>query len=96
MGRIKPIEEAQFVNMDDSALLNLIGALWENIKNIDERMKEDVYIQKIEEDLKEYKLQKYVDEQKAYKAKLKASRAMAKARGLKFELPRRKGDDEDE
>lgn len=88
------IGESQFVEMEDSDLIALIGSLWEHIKTIDEKMKSDGHIQRVEEELKEYKLLNYVDEQKAYKLKLKASRAVAKARGLRFTLPVRSEDEE--
>lgn len=93
MGKVKHIEMSQMVELPDDALLKMVGSLWENIKQINERMKEDQHIQRVMEELTEYKADKYLDELKHIKVKLKASRALAKARGLKFELPK---SDEDE
>lgn len=93
MGRI--IEESHFADIKDEDLIKLIGSLWEHIKTIDETMRADQHIQQVEEKLKEYKIEKYLDEQKAYKLKLKASRAVAKARGLKFTIPKNEANDDE-
>ncbi len=89
------IGESHFAEMEDADLIKLIGSLWEHIKAIDEKMGADQHIVRVLEELKEYKLENYIDEQKAYKLKLKASRAVAKARGLKFDLPRRSDNEQE-
>jgi len=81
---VNPIQEIQFVDMEDKELLELLGFLYEEGKVLTEKMKADPHIQRLEEQLNEYKDEHYRDDMKLYKAKLKAVRAHAKARGLKF------------
>lgn len=84
MSKVSVIQEASFVDMSDDALLELLGYLHEEVKNTDERMKADPEVQRMEEELKEYKNENYIEDKKAAAQKLKGVRLMAKARGLKF------------
>ena len=84
MSKVTVTQEAAFVDMTDDALLELLGYLHEEVKNVDERMKADPHIQRVEEELKEFKDENYLDDKKACMQKLKAVRLMAKARNLKF------------
>ena len=81
---VDPIQEIQFVDLEDKELLELLGFLHEEGKVLGEKMKADGHIQRVEEELKAYKDEHYRDTIKLYRAKLKAVRAHAKARGLKF------------
>lgn len=83
----KAIQEAQLVDLTDAQLVDLIGTLWESIKQIEERMRNDAEIEALQERLKELKGIKYLDEQKRYKARLKAARTLAKAKGLSVTVP---------
>lgn len=84
MSKVSVIQESSFVDMSDDALLELLGYLHEEVKNTDERMKADPEVQRMEEELKEYRDEHYLDDKKAAAQKLKAVRMMAKARNLKF------------
>lgn len=83
----KVIQEAHLVDLTDQQLIELIGSLWENVKQIDERMKNDTEIEELQARLKELKGIKYLDEQKRYKARLRAARALAKAKNLSIPVP---------
>jgi len=83
------LEEARLVSMTDDELIDLIGKTWEYIKRIDEAMKADAEIERMVNELKQYKDERYLDEKKAFALKLKAARALAKARNLRFTLPAR-------
>lgn len=80
-------QEVKMNELADPELLLYIGFLYEELKSIDERLKNDEHIIKILEDLKEYKEQHYLAGKKTYRAHLKAARVIAQARGLKFDVP---------
>lgn len=80
-------QQAHIVDLDDEALLSFVGALWENCKALDEQMKSDPEVERMEGELKVYKSENYTDAIKAFRAQLKAARGLAKARGLKFDFP---------
>jgi hypothetical protein len=84
---VTPIQEVEFIGLTDEKLLDLLGFLHEEIKNIDERLKVDETIAEMAEELAQYKKENYTDTQKVYKAKLKAVRRHAQTRGLKFTPP---------
>ncbi len=88
--------QAKLNEYNDEDLLKYIGFLFEELKSLDERMKNDDTIAKLVEELKEYKAQHYGDNKKLYKGHLKAARIVAGARGLKFQVPAifANGDDE--
>lgn len=94
MGNRSVLDEARLVSHTDEELLDLVGSLWEGIKRIDEAMKSDEQIEKMALELKEYKDTKYLDDKRKFVSKLKAARAHAKVRGLKFNIPQRTTDDE--
>lgn len=73
--------------MTDEQLIDLVGGLWEEVKRIDEAMKSDPEIERMTAELKEYKDENYLDDKKAFMQRLKAARAHAKVRGLRFRLP---------
>ncbi len=79
--------EAQIVDLPDEALKTLITYLWEAAKRMDEELEADGHIQKVSAELKHYKKEKYLDPKRAYKAKLRAARYLAQARGITFQLP---------
>lgn len=87
MSRDSLIAQSHIAELTDDKLLDLIAFLYENIKSTEERMKSDEHIIRVEEELKAYKSENYTDQQKAWKAQLKASRSLAKARDLKFDTP---------
>lgn len=80
-------QQAHIVGLDDEALLKFVGALYENAKALDEQMKADPEVERLEAELREYKATNYTDAIRTYKAQLKAARVLAKARGLRFVFP---------
>lgn len=80
------IAQAHLADLTDEQLLDLVGALWENVKRLDEQMRSDPRVERLENELKEVKAE-FTDDLKLLKAKLKAARMMAKAKGLAFEAP---------
>jgi hypothetical protein len=87
------LEEARLVNMTDEELVDLVGSLFEGIKRLDEAMKSDEQIEKMTAELKDYRDTKYLDNKRKFASKLKAARAFAKVRGLKFNIPMRSDDE---
>lgn len=94
MSRQTIMEESRLVALTDEQLLELVGALWESVKRIDEAMKADLEIERLLTHLKEYKDDNYLDSKRSYMSKLKAARALAKVRGLRFNLPERTSDED--
>lgn len=84
--------ERQLIDMSDEELVDLIGNLWETIKQLEEKMKSDSEIQVLEEQIKEIKHDRYLDNRKAFKSKLKAARHLAQAKGIRFTLPGERDD----
>jgi len=76
-----------FVEMLEEDLKNFLGFTYEELKNLDELKKNDETLKSLQEKLHEYCDLHYTGKQKALKAQLKAARAVAKARGIKFTLP---------
>jgi hypothetical protein len=79
--------ERQLIHMSDQELIDFVGSTWENIKRLEESMAADGEIQELEERIKELKHDRYLDARKAYKARLKAARHLAQAKGIQFNLP---------
>lgn len=80
-------QQAHIVDLEDEALLKFVGALYENAKALDEQMKSDPEVERMEAALKQYKAENYTDAIKAFRAQLRAARSLAKARGLVFDFP---------
>jgi hypothetical protein len=89
------IAQTHLVDLSDNELLDFLGFCYEEIKNLDERMKADPEIIRIEEQLKELKTERYTDSIKALKGQLKAARHLARVKGLKFQIPGKLYGDED-
>lgn len=83
----KPIEESRLVDLTDDQLRDLVGYLWESIKATNERMNADPKLQRMIEEIAEYKETHYKEDERTFKAKLKAARKHAQVRGLNFQLP---------
>ena len=90
------LEETRLVDVTDKDLIEMVGSLFESIKRIDEAAKNDPEIERMQAELKEYKDIHFLDEKKKLASKLKAARAHAKVRGLRFNLPQRAMDDHEQ
>lgn len=89
------MEESRLSDLTDEQLVDLVGSLWESTKRIDEAVKNDPEIERMAAELKEYKDERYLDERKRLVIRLKAARALAKVRNLRFTLPERLSNDEE-
>lgn len=94
MAREGIFDEARLVSFTDEQLIDYIGTLWESAKRIDEAMKSDPEIERMQIELKNYKDENYLDNRRDIVRKLKASRALAKVRGVQFTLPQREESEE--
>jgi sensor histidine kinase YesM len=81
------LEEASLVDLGDEQLKELLGHTYHSLKNLDETRKNDPDLQAMQERVKQYIADVYTDEQKRLKARMKAARALAEARGVKWKLP---------
>ena len=81
------VEQAKLADLTDEELLNLIGYLWQEIKDLDEAMKSDETLQEMVEEVKTYKDDTYLTRKGAYAGQLKAARTLAKQKRLHFKLP---------
>jgi hypothetical protein len=79
--------ERQLIHLTDEELVDRVGFLWENVKRLEEAMKGDSEILALEDQIKQIKHERYLDERKAYKSQLKAARMLAQAKGIEFKLP---------
>lgn len=86
MTRESIFDEARIVSYTDSQLVDYIGNLWESVKRIDEQMKADPEIERMEIELKNYKDEHFLDEKKGFVRRLRAARAIAKVRGVQFRI----------
>lgn len=86
---MKPIlEEARIVELQDEELKEFLGHTYEAIKSLDEKKKADPEVARLRLVLKQYKDDCYDDEIKSLKARLKAARTVATARGIQWRLPK--------
>lgn len=81
------LAQAHLANLNDQELLDFLGFCYEEVKTLEERLKNDPEIMELEQQLKDLKNEKYADNIKSYKVQLRAARALVKAKGLRFELP---------
>lgn len=79
--------EASLVDLNDVELKEFLGYLHEAVKTLTDEMKKDPEIKQMAEKLQNYKKDNYGDEIKHLNAKLKAARAQAQARGIKWNPP---------
>lgn len=83
-------DEAALVDLGDADLKELLGHTYHTIKNLEEQKKHDPEIERMRDQLNQYIDDCYGDELKRLKAKMKAARALAEARGVKWKLPETK------
>jgi len=83
----KAAQERQLIDLTDDELVATIGSAWETIKRLEEAMSTDPAIQALQDQITQLKHERYLDSRKAYKATLRAARALAQAKGIEFSLP---------
>lgn len=81
------LHESQFVDLTDDQLKDAIGTLWERIGAIKEAEGNDPDLEQMKAKLKAYRDDCYGAELKEAKKKLKAARAIAHAREIRWKLP---------
>lgn len=87
-------KSTKFVDLDDIALCDFLLNRYEHLKSLDEKKKKDEELNQKKLELKELYDERYNIDIKACKAQLKAARAIAKARGIVFKLPKDALDDD--
>lgn len=81
------LEETRLVDVPDKELIEMVGSLFEAIKRLDEAAKNDPEVERLQAELKEYRDVHFLDQKKRLASKLKAARAHARVRNLKFNIP---------
>lgn len=81
------IAESHLVDLADDALKELLGATYHGLKNIEEASRSDPEIAALQEQLKELRRERYTERISALRARLKAARALAAARGVTWNPP---------
>lgn len=81
-------ESTKFIEMQEEELKQFMLSRHEALKDLDEKKRKDEEVTKIQENLKCLVSERYTTPKKLYKAQLKAARAIAKARGIEFKLPK--------
>jgi len=80
-------KQANLVDLADTELKEFLGHAYHAIKNLEEEKKNDPDIQQMKEKLTLYTRDNYDDSLKELKARMKAARALAKARGVSWTPP---------
>ncbi len=80
------LKESHFVDFNDQALKEHLGFLWEAAKKLKEAMKDDPEIDRLADALKTYKDDRYNNDIKRYTKLLRACRAVANLRGIKWDI----------
>jgi hypothetical protein len=84
----KPIlAEAGLVDLTDDELKEFLGYSWEAAKSLEEAKNKDQHVIRVRDELRQYLDDNYNDAIKDHKARLKAARAQAKVRGIKWKEP---------
>lgn len=81
------LREAALVDLGDEELKEFLGYTYHAIKNLDDEKKKDPDLAQMRDKLKQYVSDNYDEEIKRQKANMKAARALASARGIKWRLP---------
>jgi hypothetical protein len=81
------ILEANIVDLSEEEIKAYLLHSHESLKAIEEEKKKDPKIEEMRQALKSYVDSCYNDDIKHLKARLKAARSVAKARGIAFKLP---------
>lgn len=79
--------EAHLVDLTEAQLKEFLGHTYHSIRNVEEEKKNDPDIQQMRDKLTAYIKDNYDEELKTMKARLKAARALAKAKGIKWNPP---------
>lgn len=78
--------ESSLVDKNDDEILSLVAFLHEDIKQLEEKKKNDLELKRLQRAVKEYADQHYNSKIKLNKLKLKAARRQAKVRQLQFSI----------
>lgn len=81
------LKEAALVDLSDSALKELLGHTYHAIRNLEEEKRNDPEIAQMREALQAYVKDNFDNDLMDFKKRMKAARALAKARGIKWTLP---------
>lgn len=81
------LQEAALVDLTDEELKEFLGYTYHAARNLEEEKKKDPDAQQMRDKLNQYLDDNFNEEIKRHKANLKAARALAGARGIRWKLP---------
>lgn len=81
------LNEASLVDLSDDELKEFLGYTYHAARNLEESRKSDPDAQQMRDKLNQYLDDNFNEEIKRQKANLKAARALASARGIRWKLP---------
>lgn len=81
------LKEAALVDLDDGQLKELLGYTYHSIRNLEDAKKKDPEAEQLRATLSQYLDDNFNEEIKRQKATMKAARALASARGIKWKKP---------
>lgn len=81
------LQEAALVDLTDEELKEFLGYTYHAVRNIEEEKKKCPIAQELRDKLDQYLDDNFNEEIKRQKANLKAARALASARGIRWKLP---------
>jgi hypothetical protein len=81
------LQEAALVDLTDEELKEFLGYTYHAARNLEEAKKNDPEAQRLRDILDQYLDDNFNEEIKQHKANLKAARALAAARNVRWKLP---------
>lgn len=81
------LEEAAIVDFSDDELKAMLGAVYHRIRDLADEKRNDPVLTDLRDKIQEHCELHYVDAERSLNARMKAGRALAAARGLKWKIP---------
>lgn len=81
------IHEVHLIDLSDDALKELLGHAYNTLKDTEEAKNNDPELARLREAIDEHLECNYRPMERLYKARLKAGRSLAKARGIVWKTP---------
>ena len=87
MARKDFLKEAAIVHLTDSELKEYLAYHYHTAKNLEQSKKDDIELLRLKQVAKDYENDNFNEDIKTAKARIKAARALCKARGISYRLP---------
>lgn len=87
MAKSDRLDEAAIVDLTDEELKAFLAYHYHSIRNLEQEKKEDEELKRLKEVAKAYEDDNFGEAIKEHQNKIKAGRAIAKARGIHYRLP---------